>query len=416
MKNTSFVITAFSFLVSFTACTNHHNIIPDSASLLNAEIGYEIWHDVDSFDRYYVNDKQKDSVYLLLCICPDSSRIVKNEPKTVTVPTFHIHDVNRIVKVPTASDTLTRWYIETRHNDDLLSYLYTESSDSALLFPTNNGLIGFSKEENLLILESVDEYKKGDGTYSTIFTFDQNGKLIKKSKVNAHQDYSEEEELALFHFSDINSRAFIKKNYSIGNINIPYREALLYNNKDEEASLILFLHGMDGRGTDNELQIRYDLARNLYKQLALNEHKAIIIAPQTTQSWHQYTSVIKSLLDQVCREKKVDPKRIYVCGYSMGGSGTWSMVLSYPGYFAAAMPIAAGCPISTLDQYRQVTQTAICYSNGRQEPDDTPKMNILRQCGGKVYYHYHPEWNHGEACGYGFSEENLKWFLQQVKQ
>lgn len=415
MKKINLAVAALSILVSCT-CTNHHGIIPESATLLNAENGYEIWYDADGLDRYYVNDKQKDSVYLLLCVCPDTSSMVKIESSAVTVPICHIHDVNKIEKVPTVSDSLARWYIETRNDDDILSYLYTESCDSALLFPTNNGLIGFSKEENLLILESVEKYKKGDGTYSTIFAFDQNGKLINETKVNAHPDYTAEEELALFHFSDINSRAFGYKNYQLGIVNIPYREAHLYSNNIEKASLILFLHGLDGRGTDNELQIKYDLVRNLYKQLALNEHKAIIIAPQITQLWHQYTSEIKSLLDNICIVNNVDPNRIYVCGYSMGGLGTWSMVLSYPGYFAAAMPIAAGCPISTRDQYRQVTQTAICYSNGRQEPDDTNKMNTLRQCGGKVYYHYHPEWNHGQACGYGFSEKNLKWFLRQVKQ
>ncbi|MFO1514526.1 MAG: prolyl oligopeptidase family serine peptidase, partial [Verrucomicrobiota bacterium] len=49
------------------------------------------------------------------------------------------------------------------------------------------------------------------------------------------------------------------------------------------------------------------------------------------------------LLDQMEKKYSVDPKRIYLTGLSMGGYGTWKLGLSYPGKFAAIVPICGGC-------------------------------------------------------------------------
>ncbi len=42
----------------------------------------------------------------------------------------------------------------------------------------------------------------------------------------------------------------------------------------------------------------------------------------------------------VCSQYRVDRRRIYMCGVSMGGMGAWNMALRHPGMFAATTPIA----------------------------------------------------------------------------
>src|SRR5206468_3124323 len=45
------------------------------------------------------------------------------------------------------------------------------------------------------------------------------------------------------------------------------------------------------------------------------------------------------------KEYKVDPKRVYLTGLSMGGYGTWSLATAYPDRWAAIVPVCgAGNP------------------------------------------------------------------------
>ena len=42
------------------------------------------------------------------------------------------------------------------------------------------------------------------------------------------------------------------------------------------------------------------------------------------------------------KKYKVDPKRVYLTGLSMGGYGTWSLAAAYPESWAAIVPICGG--------------------------------------------------------------------------
>ena len=61
----------------------------------------------------------------------------------------------------------------------------------------------------------------------------------------------------------------------------------------------------------------------------------------------QNMALVLPLLDSVLEEfeGKVDLDRIYVVGFSMGGYGTWDLIVRHPGRFAAAVPVCgAGDP------------------------------------------------------------------------
>ena len=52
------------------------------------------------------------------------------------------------------------------------------------------------------------------------------------------------------------------------------------------------------------------------------------------------TELLKSLLDDIVARYKVDSDRIYLVGYSMGGTGAWYMAYKYPHVFAAVAPMS----------------------------------------------------------------------------
>lgn len=73
---------------------------------------------------------------------------------------------------------------------------------------------------------------------------------------------------------------------------------------------------------------------------------AYVLAPQATDYWLNdpemgYSAKLKKLIDTVVRNNHIDRNRIYVAGASNGGYMTPRLVVDYPGYFAAQVPI---CP------------------------------------------------------------------------
>lgn len=66
------------------------------------------------------------------------------------------------------------------------------------------------------------------------------------------------------------------------------------------------------------------------------------LAAQPTDSLRMAKEIVDALQKQY---PNIDPHRLYITGISMGGYGTWDAIERWPGYFAAAVPIAgAGDP------------------------------------------------------------------------
>ena len=79
---------------------------------------------------------------------------------------------------------------------------------------------------------------------------------------------------------------------------------------------------------------------------ALRELGAIILAPDCTgPDWthSQSESDVLTLLDHILEKHNVDPNRVLITGYSMGGIGTWHLASRYQERFSGAL-IMAGLP------------------------------------------------------------------------
>lgn len=106
--------------------------------------------------------------------------------------------------------------------------------------------------------------------------------------------------------------------------------------------VILFLHGSGERGRDNRLQLEVGLGPVV--RARGGGFPAIVVFPQAPggSEWNQLADVVFAQLDAVVSEFGGDPGRIYLTGLSMGGYGTWDLVLRAPDRFAALVPVCGG--------------------------------------------------------------------------
>lgn len=155
---------------------------------------------------------------------------------------------------------------------------------------------------------------------------------------------------------------------------LPYR---LWVPKDYDAAkqypLIVYLHGAGERGTDNQNHINGNGAPKLVSDEVQGKTPCFVLAPQCPPDkrwvevdWGQKTShtmpeqpsepmrLLLQLLDALPKEFSLDPQRMYLTGLSMGGFGTWDLLVRRPQLFAAAVPICGGADNSTAPMIKHI--------------------------------------------------------------
>ena len=87
--------------------------------------------------------------------------------------------------------------------------------------------------------------------------------------------------------------------------------------------------------------------------------------------WGKPNGSIKSALPlainsvkAVSNKYRINPKRVYVSGYSMGGFGTFNAVKKHPQLFAAGMPLCSGW---NKDDLPQMTTVPLWIFHGTQD-------------------------------------------------
>ena len=66
----------------------------------------------------------------------------------------------------------------------------------------------------------------------------------------------------------------------------------------------------------------------------------VVVAPQCPRRDHWIPEKLSQLITEIEAIYRIDPKRIYVTGLSMGGYGTFNLAACSPGRFAAIAPVA----------------------------------------------------------------------------
>ena len=81
---------------------------------------------------------------------------------------------------------------------------------------------------------------------------------------------------------------------------------------------------------------------------ALKNLRAILLAPTVPMggNWTNEGSedAVMGLMREIREEYNIDPEKILVTGFSLGGIGTWEYASNYPEIFAAAIPMPGKSP------------------------------------------------------------------------
>ena len=104
--------------------------------------------------------------------------------------------------------------------------------------------------------------------------------------------------------------------------------------------VILFLHGSGERGTDGRRQIESGMGPALLR--FPERYPAIVVFPQAQadERWPGDAAAFAlATLDHARKEFRVDRRREYVIGVSMGGNGAWYLAYRFPERFAAIVSI-----------------------------------------------------------------------------
>lgn len=184
--------------------------------------------------------------------------------------------------------------------------------------------------------------------------------------------------------------------------------------------LIISLHGKS-QNDENGKQIGF--ARKFAAEDNYAERPCLILAPLCYQpfggtggGWNdapgdETLDLVKKLVKNL---PVVDPDRIYVIGYSMGGFGTWHFLKSEPRMFAAGVPIAGYS--SGVGKLRSMP---IWSFHGAE--DEVVKVDGARACAkelkrSKVFkYTEFPDEGHGIPGKVVGDEEVHRWLFDQKR-
>jgi predicted peptidase len=195
--------------------------------------------------------------------------------------------------------------------------------------------------------------------------------------------------------------------------NMPYR-ILTPRNYDpaKKYPVLIFLHGIGERGTDNEQQLGWH--SDLFKQDSIREkYQAFIVLPQcpTTYYWFdkQITENLKGLVGAIAEEYTIDSDRIYITGFSMGAYGTFAMVSQNPDMFAAAIAISGDGDAHRASVMAKTKWRIFAGKKDEVVPSDkSEKMAAaLKKSGASVSFTLYPNANHSATWTNAFSEPDF---------
>ena len=113
-----------------------------------------------------------------------------------------------------------------------------------------------------------------------------------------------------------------------------------YNESTEKRwPLLIELHGS---GAELKSFEAYQTAAQNSHQACKKDYPAIVVFPRNsdTDRTRWTPALLNLLIDELLVQHKVDSRRIYLTGFSLGAYGTWATALEAPERFAAIVPIA----------------------------------------------------------------------------
>lgn len=164
--------------------------IPVTAKLVAEDSHYAVFTNVEAYDDdsigiwppleqvslwAYDKQKQKAEMMLLTHLDTDGSRYDTTE--SFSMPADTIPTIQRVTIISYPDENLKLLVEGCRDYRNVESFIVELGKKEAIYLPTNRGFIGFSEENNFLIMQSYQYYPCG-GRYNRIEAFDCEGKRI----------------------------------------------------------------------------------------------------------------------------------------------------------------------------------------------------------------------------------------------
>jgi predicted peptidase len=162
--------------------------------------------------------------------------------------------------------------------------------------------------------------------------------------------------------------------------------------------VILFLHGSGAVGNDGRKHTVGALAKAIRKMETHFEF--LTVFPQSHEGSWRAGSVdgqrALAILDEVIKNYKVDTKRAYLTGVSMGGEGTWSLAAAFPDRWAAIVPLCGGGDPATAVKFKDIPCWCFHGDADKMIPAAVSREMIraLWRAGGQPLYHELPDVGH----------------------
>ncbi|SOD11520.1 prolyl oligopeptidase family serine peptidase [Pedobacter xixiisoli] len=182
----------------------------------------------------------------------------------------------------------------------------------------------------------------------------------------------------------IDVSSFAKLNYEVNSLKLPYR--LLSPKKIKTGAkypLVIALHNSTRLGNDNEKQLE-PLTRTWLQDEFRTKFPSFVLAPQFEDRPTQYATneafgavtatpqqnlkVLILLVETLMKNPQIDKERIYLIGYSMGGSTAQHLLSQKPDWFAATISVAGVPDVSNLPN---IKNKPIWLIHGRKD-DENP--------------------------------------------
>jgi poly(3-hydroxybutyrate) depolymerase len=150
----------------------------------------------------------------------------------------------------------------------------------------------------------------------------------------------------------VSSAGFAQQTAKITSSNIAYLEYLPqgYNTNSNLYPLVISLHGIKEKGTTSTDPATLKASAAKVANVGLpkyvkygQQYPFILVSPQLKSNYGTWPAAyVMDVINHVKKHLRVDPKRIYITGLSLGGYGVWTTLGAYPQVFAGALPICAG--------------------------------------------------------------------------
>jgi predicted esterase len=248
-----------------------------------------------------------------------------------------------------------------------------------------------------------------DAAHLLRLVYDPDSKLL-KSPDSIHRPLELGKTQSFYVYKDysqyLNSKRIYAKEYQNKDLSQYGQGYMLYlpegyeDKPDQTWPLIFFLHGAGDRGDNINLLAKASPFMFIREKGPL---PFIIVAPLLNASQRSFPlEYLDGALAEAQASYRVDPKRIYVTGLSLGGEATYRFAIHQPDTFAAIAPLCGFLNTDQIAQLGRIVQLPVWAIHGA---DDTvvplkyeqPAVDALKKLGGNIQFtilegHDHDVW------------------------